>query len=255
MDASEKNIQALLQRTRPDALGPDYNRLPAGRPPVPPAGVETMWCRIVDGRDHGQAFPYLTDGTYGIGCYIDEVNPLTFQSFYPSRTRNASNEYQVTYTGLYYDFWPVPINSIVQARRWKYVAGPWLYWGLLFTPPQCCWAQVVTVDANGRVTKAYYANTYNPVLGYGIQPKLVNWGPAGAPPAGYVYYPYAKVDDWIPVSRMSSSVAYGIDFWLDMTPRIRLHSQAKVGASTERDVHVDISGGAPGVPWILDTDT
>ncbi|HUW99828.1 MAG TPA: hypothetical protein VMY35_02520 [Phycisphaerae bacterium] len=263
MDASEKNIQALLQRTRPDALGPQYNRQPAGRPPVPPAGVETMWCRIVDGRDHGEDFPYPVAGVCtpeGASCWwIDEVNPVTYEPFYPSRTRNAANEYQFTKAEDFYRFWPAPIGLIVPVRRWKWDGGsPSLLWVAFGTAPPCCHAKVTQINASGIVTRVEWMNTYNAALGYGQNVWLLHLatGPWPPPPTGYVYYPYPKVGDWIMVACPSpASWPGGVPQWVDMTPRIPLHSQAKVGASTERDVNVDISGGAPGVPWILDTDT
>lgn len=61
--------QSLLQRTRPDAIGPAYNRTPAGRPPVPPPDMESFWAKItgstpVNGSGTGHATDPSTQWTY-----------------------------------------------------------------------------------------------------------------------------------------------------------------------------------------------
>lgn len=66
--------QSLLQRTRPDAIGPAYSRAPAGQPPVPSPDMESFWAKITgssaaNGSGTGDGADPTTQWTYS----FDEV--------------------------------------------------------------------------------------------------------------------------------------------------------------------------------------
>jgi len=89
-EATRDQLNVLAGRTQPDNIATAFDLAASQGPPGPAA----FWAQVLNGLEHGQSDRHHKTGADYDGWYVDELNPVTFASFYPSRTRNASNVYQ-----------------------------------------------------------------------------------------------------------------------------------------------------------------
>ena len=116
-ELTDRRVQRLLARTRPDAVG----IVPAAGPPGEGSRLRSFWAQILNGLEVGQAARYAKTGADYTGYYLDEVNPVTFAAFHPSRSRDADNAYQslvaTNYgSGANTPWVPLKFGSIVNVR-------------------------------------------------------------------------------------------------------------------------------------------
>lgn len=232
---------------RPSAISAEYDRPPAPLPAAPTDRKDVWLAKIMKGITLGYSYYCKIDSGLVAGHYLDEVNPQTGASFYPSRTRDASNTYIETVGVNTYlvntgsnVHWPIPIGTggVINTEGFPVWVttrtGGTHHFELPYIPVL---ARVTAVDAYGWPTQfKWYDYAYLTATHYVRK--------SAAVPNNYYAYPPAAVDDII-------SIGFGVspDYLLgyqrvvaiDLTPRIPIkYSDTKPGSSVS-GVYVDSS--------------
>lgn len=257
----ERAIQALVQRTPGDPLGPPYSQAVAGRPPVAGWTPDSFLARVIDGTAEGKSRIYKTyeqvPWELGGWWYVDEISPGTQGDFNGSRTRDAEGNWIETCVWNELGFWPIPISSIIPV--FGYVQEGVHHWRSWLTPAPC----IAVVSHTDSSVPLYYewcdgaGNTFNIDVGL----VRTNIPDQTNPPSLAALYPPAEVGHivvlapyCVPLGGGGGSAGIG---WAALTPRIRIREQSPNLGDNQYARHLcfDLNDESGKPLWVLDQDT